>query len=305
MSHLPKPTEVLAILCSDIHLSHKPPIGRSAEPNWYAAMSRQLERLQSLQEKHRCPVICAGDLFDRWNSPPELINFAIRNLPEQFYAIPGQHDLPNHRIEDIKRSAYWTLVEAGVVRHLNGTEEFDNLIVDAYPWGVDVDICRHNAKRICLVVVHAYCWRNKAGSYPGAPKENKVNEWKKRLKGYDAAVFGDNHCGFYDKASNIFNCGTFMRRKVDDPLETYVGALLSSGEIYLLTLDNSQDKWVERPEGLRGLEREWELDDFIQDLSQLESRSFDFEERLLRFCHDNRVKSEVVDLIQGALEAGE
>ena len=29
---------------------------------------------------HPVPVICAGDIFDRWNAPAELINFALAYL---------------------------------------------------------------------------------------------------------------------------------------------------------------------------------------------------------------------------------
>ena len=54
-------------------------------------MQRSLEQIRDLQKEFDCPVICAGDIFDKWNSPPELINFAYDNLPE-IYAIPGQHD---------------------------------------------------------------------------------------------------------------------------------------------------------------------------------------------------------------------
>ena len=46
-----------------------------------------------------------------------LISFAIRELPS-CYAIPGQHDLPNHSYTDIQRSAYWVLVEAGIIKKI-------------------------------------------------------------------------------------------------------------------------------------------------------------------------------------------
>ena len=37
-----KSPQVLAILCSDLHLQMKPPVARSAEPDWFAAMRRPL-----------------------------------------------------------------------------------------------------------------------------------------------------------------------------------------------------------------------------------------------------------------------
>ena len=58
-----KPSDIAAILVADIHLSHSPPVARSAEENWYEAMARPLNQLRNLAEKWRAPVICAGDVF--------------------------------------------------------------------------------------------------------------------------------------------------------------------------------------------------------------------------------------------------
>lgn len=102
-----KTCTVIAVLCSDIHLCHTCPPARSNEPNWYDAMARTLDELAGIASHYYVPILCAGDVFDRWNSPPELINFAIKHLPPM-HCIPGQHDLPNHSLEDIRRSAYST-----------------------------------------------------------------------------------------------------------------------------------------------------------------------------------------------------
>ena len=76
-----KETRVIAILCADVHLSLNPPVWRSNEPDWFAAMKRPLDEIKELQKKnHDCPVFCAGDIFHKWDSPAELINWAIDNL---------------------------------------------------------------------------------------------------------------------------------------------------------------------------------------------------------------------------------
>src|SRR5690606_2165772 len=61
---IPAEDKVRALLVADIHLSHRPPIARAAEPDWYAAMERQLFQLRYLSDHYRAPVICAGDVFD-------------------------------------------------------------------------------------------------------------------------------------------------------------------------------------------------------------------------------------------------
>ena len=86
-------SKAMCIACGDIHLSHNPPVARSAEKDWYAAQLRSLSELNSLKSKLQVPVVCTGDVFDDgWRPsrcPAELINFAIDNLPFMF----PSHDL--------------------------------------------------------------------------------------------------------------------------------------------------------------------------------------------------------------------
>lgn len=171
------------------------------------------------------PVVCAGDIFHKWDSPAELINFALQNLPRGMYAIPGQHDLPNHNYEDIKRSAYWTLVKAGRVHDLgSGHPMFisDRVTAWPYPWGAEVKplVNKLDNGKINLAVIHAYCYVS-GRSYQNPPPSAKVTAWWDKLRGYDAAVFGDNHIPFLTYAGqrnicHVFNHGGFFRRNVDE-----------------------------------------------------------------------------------------
>ena len=116
LPNLPKTDKIVAIVCADIHLSSKAPVWRSNEPDWFAAMLKPLKQLVQLQAELECPVLIAGDIFDRWNASPELINFAMKYLPiVDTYAIPGQHDLPLHNYEDMEKSAYGVLKRAGTI----------------------------------------------------------------------------------------------------------------------------------------------------------------------------------------------
>ncbi len=213
-------------------------------------------------------IICAGDIFDKWNAPPELINFLIKELPFM-HAIPGQHDLPDHVYEDIKKSAYWTLVEAGKIKDMrtyNGSPESvyrfitpgaPDLAVYAYPWGKTDNLKRilpHTYEgSLSLAVLHAYCWtEGRVFGGPERPSETShYKNWSLILSkmGYNAAVFGDNHKGFYtDKWSSpsLINTGTFIRRKVDElDYKPMIGILFSDGTIQPHYLDISQDEFIQ------------------------------------------------------------
>ncbi len=242
-------TEPLAIVCSDIHLCHTPPAARAAEPNWYAAMGRALDQLREIQEDVRVPILCGGDLFDRWNSGPELINWAMRKLPEM-YAIPGQHDLPYHRIEDIRKSAYWTLVEARTIKDMGQAPNMiraTKLFVHPFPWGSNLNsLTFENGKRsdeIDVALAHRCVWGTES-PYPGAPADGQAAAVAKQLKGFDVAVFGDNHYGFTAGSDpTIYNCGCLIQRKQNErDYQPAVGIIMSDGTVERRYLDTSQDK---------------------------------------------------------------
>lgn len=269
----------IALLCSDIHLSHKPPLFRSSEPHWYQAMLRPLQQLSDLAASlGNPPILCAGDVFDRWNSPAELINFAIRELPVM-YSIPGQHDLPNHSYQDIKRSAYWTLVEAGKLINLKpGANELSNgVTVTAAPWRKDLPPPIPKSPYIQIALIHAYCGRPDM-AWPGMPEEGLSSAWAKKTKGFDLAVFGDNHIGFTQ--GPIYNCGSLMRRTATQiTYKPSVGILKHKSDGKLdctrFYLDTSKDNILVPQAASTQREDPKEIRDFSDLLDELETMGTD------------------------------
>lgn len=293
---------VIAVLCSDIHLSEKPPTARSAEPDWFAAQLRALDELRSVAEEYDVPVVCAGDVFDAWKSNPSVINFALDNLPTM-YACPGQHDLPNHSMEEIERSAYWTLVIAGVIKDIDVPSEMKGFVLlHGFPWGKKIEPVERSAGWINLAVIHRYVYTRGRLAYPGAPKEQRLAVMAEQLAGYDAAVFGDNHSGFVAKAGdcNVINTGCLIRRKQDErDYRPQVGLLNDDGTITQYFLDTSQDKWadpVDVPVGA-GMD----ASEFLDDLKSLGADSLDFRAVVKQRLDANDADPAVRRLVQNAL----
>jgi len=302
-----KANRVLAILCSDIHLSSRPPIARSTEPDWFQAMERQLSQLRHLSEQHRAPVVCAGDIFDKWNSSPELINFALQHLPEDMYAVPGQHDLPNHNMEEIHRSAYWTLVQAGRVQHIDGKYGLDDLILYGFGWEQEltrVDKVDQKDTRHKLAVVHRYCWHHKDSCYEGAPQQNHSTPTLKVLRDYNAVVFGDNHKSWYwnDQFFGVMNCGSFFRRRIDEMSHRPVVGLLHRNGITPHYLKCHEDKFINVDEGLGLLEKGMDLTELVMDLKDLGDGALDFVEAVKRYFAKNGVPKSIRRIITQAME---
>lgn len=240
--------KVIAVLCSDIHIEACPS-WRSNEPNWFHAMARSLKELRDVASQHDVPVVGAGDIFTRWYASPELINFAIENLPHGMYSVRGNHDLPNHRHEEYHRSAYCTLVEAGVIKDLTEPTDVPGqyLRLHPFPWGKEVAPLGVNdrlASRLNLAVVHRYIWKEGCG-YVGAPEESRASKFRDALSGYNASVWGDNHKGFVVGKPGqhmLINCGTFFRRHSDEiDYKPMIGLLYDDGSIVPHYLDISQD----------------------------------------------------------------
>ena len=299
--------KVIALLCSDLHLSMTPPIARSAEPNWLDAQMRSLNQLRELRDKHQCQIIYAGDIFDRWGPPVEFVNWVIEALPCG-YAIPGQHDLPMHNHDEIGRSAYWTLFVARVIDLLPTGEWSGNLagIMCGWPYGVqvkDIGPPVDWGRGLNIAVIHAYIWKQGA-SYENAPKESRYHHWKDWLKGYDVAVFGDNHIHFEQQVDDclVWNCGCLIPRKSDERgLKPSVGLLYEDGTIGCHLLDVSNDKWIDvTPEQeiceLPGVEK------FIGELEGLSTDSLDFRDAVRRYITDNKVSPGVKEILLEGLE---
>lgn len=265
---------VIAVLVGDIHLSHRPPVLRSTEKDWYACMRRYLRELERVALTYDAPILVAGDVFDHWNAPAELINFALDHMPT-CYAIPGQHDLPFHNYDSIKRSAYWTLVRAGRITDLAPGMEYtisnmacDEVVVHPFPWKFPLGPNRSKRAALHLALCHAYVYSSKRNSYQNVSTSEHSHSRRLELSGFDVAVFGDNHKGFLERGSTlIYNCGTAMRRHSDDlDFEPRFGLLMTSGDVDTCRIDTSEDVYLDRTASKTLEQISGEVSQFVENL---------------------------------------
>jgi len=268
-----------------------------------ASMAEHLLILKTTAMKYGAPILCAGDVFDKWKVAPELINFAIEHLP-QMYAIPGQHDLPYHDPNEINRSAFHTLRLSGVLLPFEESIELgEDIWATPCPFGAPIPKPKAKQGRMNILVIHAYCWQQGA-SYPGAPPKAHISKITRRVSQYDVAVFGDNHIGFYALAgtdTTIVNCGSFMNRKIDEKdYEPSIWLLCRNGSIKRLPLDTSHDKWREhtitqKPEALI------DMADFLERCKGLGSEGIDFKTIIQALANEDGVTSMIKKLLLAAI----
>lgn len=299
----------IAVLCSDIHLSSVAPVARSCEPDWYEAQARYLKHLKAVAGD--LPIICAGDVFHRWNSMPEITNFALDQLPEM-WAVPGQHDLSHHQYEGMHKSAFGTLVRAGRIKLLppeKPTRIGKRLRAWGFPWGTPLRLLPtfvgKDAGVVDLAVVHAYIWVKGKG-FPGADDKCRLGAYTKSLGCFDAAVFGDNHKGFLvgDKDSvTVFNHGAFIPRSSDE--STYIphlGVLMDDGSIKLHPADTSRDKWLPLEEAKFKEEEGFKMQEFLKQLQKLGTDPMNFEQAIKSYLQRYQITPEAAKIIMEAFD---
>lgn len=237
------------------------------------------------------PLVVAGDIFHRWNSPPELINLMIRHFPH-CYAVAGNHDLPYHNYADIKRSAYWTLVQAGKITHLKPGVPVNLGGVDfvGYSFGQPPENIQHPRlrNRPIIAVIHDYCWA--AGhTHPGAPEEKFYRAWQQRLHCYTGLIFGDNHQGFYRSPPPegkpwVWNGGAFTRQSVAEAdHQPAVGLVTADGTHLRHALDTTGDRLAEVSDDVATTE---DFGEVVTELLNLEKTHVDFPAAVRRAVRD-------------------
>lgn len=305
--------DVVAIMTADTHFSLNKPLAR-AEENWLEYQAGMLRQLEQLQVKYQCPIYIAGDVMDRWDSTAALINMLLAAMPKEVHAIPGNHDTPHHSYKEITKSAYWTLVEAGKIKNLTpgGSHEYGpvggtSLEVHPYPCGFPARPASLNGLCLVVALIHDYIWTEKTG-HVGADVDKRYAKWMPKLKGYDVAVFGDNHVPWTiqsDDKVSIFNCGAFIARKATEmKLKPSVGLLHASGKISRHYMDISKDKWDDKAHVIAKIESSFnvDLDGFVQELMTARNTGCDWAATVTEYCKKHKLDKGVADIMVRAVE---
>ena len=225
------------------------------------------------------------------------------------YAVPGQHDLPNHNYDEIKRSGYWTLKEAGKLNNLppgKMVAHQSGVSFVGFPWGMDpvpYQGPKDKSGPIKIAVIHKYCWIDGC-RYNDAPAASHASKWSKMLKGYDVAIVGDNHIGFITSTKSgctLINNGTMLRRHSDERhYEPVVWVLYSDKSVHRVRLDTSQDKYMDYGKVREAFNKDENITRFIELLRTQKASGVSFEEHMTRAL--DGMSPAAADLIRKAMD---
>lgn len=296
-------SEIIALCCADLHLTLTPPPARAKEDDWLRAQQRPLDEMEALAKKHDVPILCAGDVFDVPDPPIALVNWAIDHLP-QMYAVPGQHDLPLHNLDDLHKSVFGTMVKFRRIKlaQPEGSLIDSKFYLFGFAWGekVEIEEVIRFPHKLKIAIQHAYRWTDGKG-HPKAAKEDYVKQHNSSyLAIFDTVVFGDNHVPWESNGFHIFNCGSFYRRKSDETHCPRVGLIHADGTVTPHYLNTEGESFVSTntPEAPPA---DPHLANFLKTVRDLETATMDYAQAL-RFASE-KASADVQKIIAKALEA--
>jgi DNA repair exonuclease SbcCD nuclease subunit len=200
------------VLGADLHLREDCPACRTDGPeSYWAEQEAAVYTIRSLCEKHGCPFLCAGDVFNVTKETPRnfskpsanLIRWAAENLPETF-AIFGQHDLIAHSLENWEHTGLAllggfpniTIVMGETLYHAPGGA------LQGFSYGIEMlpadigqapDYEPEDTRHVAMA--HQLVWQGKP-PFPGAPTDGEATRLLRKFPGYDLILTGDNHQPF-------------------------------------------------------------------------------------------------------------
>lgn len=281
------------ILAADWHLRDTVPTCRTDQ--FEATQWQKVVFIRELQAKHNCPVIHSGDMFHHWKASPYLLAQTILFLPQKFYTVYGNHDLPQHSMSLKDKSAI-NVLEVG--RHLTvlsgahfGEEHPERYIMDL--------------KGRKVLVWHVMAYKD-TPPYPGCtlPPASKIMR-DSRFKDCDLIVTGDNHIPFVEEYRGrlLVNPGSLTRQtaaQVDHKPRVYLW-FAKENEVEAVYIPIKK-RAVSREHLKEKESRDKRVEAFVEWLRQEWEVGLSFEQNLKEFLDQNKVRKSVVRIIQKAVQ---
>jgi len=279
-----------SILCADFHLREDQPPCRT--DNFWNAQWKKVDLIRDLYLKYECPVIHAGDLFHHWKPSPYLLSEAIRRLPNNFWAIYGNHDLPQHNLELAYKCGINTLKSAGLIEIIQGCH-----------WGEipkNLSLLFNNKK---VLVWHVMTYK---GKQPWSDcVDPAATKLLRKYPEYSLILTGHNHQSFVEEYEGrlLVNPGSLTRYKADQInhkpcVYLWYGENNKVEPVYLpIEQDVITREHIDRKD-----QRDERIDAFISRLDNEWEAAVSFEENMERFAQTNKIRKSVMDIVIKAIE---
>ena len=298
-----------AILTADWHIRPDTPVCRTDD--FLTAQETKLKFIVDLAKKYNCPILIAGDIGNRHQWPNWLLEWFVRMVTDvNIIAIPGQHDLPGHRIDELRKSAQGVLsvtdtIDLRTKIHINLIHDF---VLISFPYSRPIkhlkqikikkeDLALYKSLlRPKVAITHQMVIEDKP-LWPGqeAPRGHQL---LKKYPEYDLILSGDNHNPFVSeyKGRILVNPGSITR--------TTAAQINHKPRVYLWfdKTNKVEPVYLQISKGVVSREhieeegkRDERLCSYVKHMKTDYEIGFSFEGNLERHIETNKVNEEVKD----------
>ena len=302
-----KKRKPIAILTADMHIRSDTPICRT--DNLVDVQFEKLRFIFELSNKLNVPILCAGDIGDKHQWKNWLLCRFIElvfdiNLSNSIFAIPGQHDLPQHNLELWKKAGIGVLHEARVIDVLgvDGQNKIsgDNFSIYPFPYGVDMrSFDLGESDKPCIAMTHQFVIESVAEN-KWQESYSKAKALLKKYPCYDVILSGDNHKPFVVEyeGRKLVNPGSMMR--------TTAAQIKHKPRVYILYDDMSVEaKFISIEDGVVvrdhivevDNERDERIDSYVKKLKEEYEMGFSYEDNMKIAIIEEKVGPDVEKII--------
>lgn len=294
------------IVTSDWHIRASIPENRI--DNFLQAQEEKIKFILKKSIEHKAPIIVAGDIGDK----PKWENWLLRKYismfkshQEKIYVLPGQHDLPDHRLDQLNQSALGVLVASKAVVPLLRELVISDCLIVPFPFGKKIKSYHCSIKnKKSIAIIHTLVSRTKLWS----KQENFISA-KNLLKknNYDFIISGDNHQSFYEcyKDKTLINPGSLMRTTIgqQDHLPRCYLINLTKGSIQKIFIPIKSLDVVFNIEKVKNKnENDKRIKAFVNSLDCDLEFKIKFKENLKKFFSKNKTNKKIKNKIFACLE---
>lgn len=291
-----------AILTADWHIRPDTPECRTDE--FLTAQEKKVQFIVDLSEGYGCPILIAGDIGNRHQWANWLLRWFVWMVKDiDIIAIPGQHDLPGHNIEEVERSAQGVLsvtdtIDLRLSTFITIEKDFN---LTSFPYSTPITHFkkanqkhRRGGSLPDIAITHQMIIENKPlWSGQEAPKGHQL---LKKYPEYNLILSGDNHNPFVSehKGRVLVNPGSLMR--------TTAAQINHKPRVYLWWAETNKVKPVYLPieKGVvsrkhieQEEERDERIDAYVEHMKTDYEIGFSFEGNLERHIEINKVGERV------------
>jgi len=271
-----------ALLCADLHIREDQPVCRV--DNYFQAQEKKIKFILNKADEYNCPVLCAGDFFDKAKSSKWLEIYIINLFGKgrRFYVIPGNHDLPTHSLEKLNESSLGILQAAKVIK------------IFKVPLGDYFSVLEQiGNEKVKIKITHKMI--EKCNSKVELSTQQDTN----------LILSGDNHLTFIQKTTNqlLVNPGSMMRMSADQILHIPCVFLYYANTNTVKPVHIPIEKDVVVREHIE-IKKEYDerMKSYIEKMNDDIELSLCFKNNIKNYMNNNKIKNSVKNIIFECLE---